>query len=194
MTTTPANAEQLADAVYDALSVDAKDYFETPDGVYVIAINGWSLRICDDGDDQAPNGISWWVDSPEERGSVSDGWEILSIDQVVTEATILARDIERYSSSTSHPVDYSGQRYSIGNGVGWIKVTWNDNGSTLTVPAYRHANGTVLIPSDCQASVDDYVRNGTAAPGSRWVNIATGDYGVIINGIPALGMFATEEI
>ncbi len=92
---TTATAAQLANAVYDALTVGAQDFFEQPDGVQVIKINGWSLRIFDDADENAPHGISWWIDSPEERGAVSDGWEMLPADRIAAEAATLAGHIER---------------------------------------------------------------------------------------------------
>ena len=95
----PATAEQLASAVYDALTVEAQDYDETPDGVHYITINGWSLRVFDDTDETTPFGISWWIDSPEERGSVSDGWELLPADQVAAQAAILAAQIEKQAQA-----------------------------------------------------------------------------------------------
>ena len=97
--TQPATAERLASAVYDALTVDAEDFFEQPDGVQVIKINGFALRIFDDGDDAAPHGMSWWIDSPEERGIESDGWWELLTDDVTEEAAILAAHIQRASAA-----------------------------------------------------------------------------------------------
>jgi hypothetical protein len=93
----PATAAQLADAVFEALTVEAQDYFEQPDGVQVIKMNGWSLRIFDTADENAPHGISWWIDSPEERGAVEDGWEILPTDRIAAEAVTLAGHIKRRS-------------------------------------------------------------------------------------------------
>jgi hypothetical protein len=94
ITQTPATAAKLAGAVFDALTVDIQDWFEQPDGVQVIKINGYSLRIFDDTDENTPHGISWWIDSPEERGAVSDGWEILPADRIADEAAILAAHIQ----------------------------------------------------------------------------------------------------
>ena len=95
----PATATQLADAVFDALTVEAQDYFEQPDGVQVIKVNGWSLRIFNDTDEAAPHGISWWVDSPDERGTVSDGWEQLPAADIAAQAAILADLIQRVSAT-----------------------------------------------------------------------------------------------
>lgn len=94
-TTTYANAEQLASAVYQALTVDVDKYDETPDNVHYITINGWSLRIFDDVDETCQHGITWWIDSPDERGVESDGWETLPADQIAAQADVLARLIER---------------------------------------------------------------------------------------------------
>jgi hypothetical protein len=41
--------------------------------------NGWTFNIVDDPDEYAPNGITWWLDSPEERLVESDGWESLTL-------------------------------------------------------------------------------------------------------------------
>lgn len=95
----PATAIQLADAVFDALTVEAQDYFEQPDGVQVIKVNGWSLRIFNDTDEAAPHGISWWVDSPDERGVESDGWEQLPAADIAAQAVVLARLIQRISAA-----------------------------------------------------------------------------------------------
>lgn len=97
-TTHPATAEQLASAVCDALT-DFDDFFEQPDGVQVIKINGYSLRIFDDIGEDAPHGISWWIDTPDERGAVSDGWEELPAAKVADEAAILAAHIQRASAA-----------------------------------------------------------------------------------------------
>ena len=90
ITQTPATAAKLAGAVFDALTVDIQDWFEQPDGVQVIKINGYSLRIFDDTDENTPHGISWWIDGPEERGIESDGWEELPADNVIERAASLA--------------------------------------------------------------------------------------------------------
>ena len=95
-TTTAATAGQLASAVYDALTETPLAYDETPDGFErIILRNGWALRINDDGDERSPHGISWWMDSPEERLVESDGWEILPEDQLADAATKLAAYFER---------------------------------------------------------------------------------------------------
>ena len=95
-TATAATAEQLASAVYDALTETPLAYDETPDGFErIILRNGWALRINDDGDERSPHGISWWMDSPEERLVESDGWEILPEDQLADAATKLAAYFER---------------------------------------------------------------------------------------------------
>lgn len=94
MTAAFADAARLASAVYAALTVEAQDYAESPDGVQQITVNGWSLRIVDDTDETAPNGLSWWIDSPEERGVESDGWEALPTAQIDAQAARLAKLIE----------------------------------------------------------------------------------------------------
>lgn len=90
----PVTALMLSDAVYDALRGEC-EHFAQPDGVQVIKVNGYALRIFDDTDDGAPYGISWWIDSPEERGAVSDGWEILRADRIFAEAVTLAKHFRR---------------------------------------------------------------------------------------------------
>ncbi len=94
MSTLYATATQLADDVYKALTVEGADYFEQPDGVQVIKINGYALRIFDDSDENSPHGISWWIDTPEGRSAESGGWEILPADQIAAEAATLSRLIE----------------------------------------------------------------------------------------------------
>jgi len=100
-TTRPANAERLASAVYEALTIDAQDFFERPDGVQVIIVNnGWTLAISDDTGEDAPNGLSWWIDSPEEKGIDSDGWEELPAAHVAGQAASLADYFRHVSTST----------------------------------------------------------------------------------------------
>jgi len=94
-TTTAANAEQLANAVYNIIEQDC-EFFAQPDDVEVIKLhNGWSLRIFDDAHEQAPHGLSWWMDAPEERGVDSGGWEILPGDEIANEAAALAAALLR---------------------------------------------------------------------------------------------------
>jgi hypothetical protein len=91
-----ATAEQLASAVYAAMTVDPKVYGSTPDGVQRIVMhNGWALRIAADTEVRNPHGISWWMDSPVERLVESDGWDILPTEQLGDAAAKLAAFFEQ---------------------------------------------------------------------------------------------------
>ena len=94
-----ATAEQIASAVYSAMTVQADDHYTVPDGVESIRLGGWTLRVFNDVDEFAPHGISWWLDSPDEVGVESDGWEQLPADQIEAEALKLAELLERQAQA-----------------------------------------------------------------------------------------------
>lgn len=50
----------------------------------------WRLHVGDDPSPDAPNGISWALDSPDERGVRSGGWEQLPEHLVAAEVATLA--------------------------------------------------------------------------------------------------------
>lgn len=77
----PVTAEQLATAVWKALPEgEGRGSSVAPDGVQSITHrNGWILRIFDDSDESAPNGISWWLDGPEEPAVYSGGYQALPV-------------------------------------------------------------------------------------------------------------------
>jgi hypothetical protein len=76
---TPANAEQVVSAIYNLMRAHT-EVGQLPGGAQVLEFpNGWIFNIVDDPGEDAPNGITWWLDSPEERLVESDGWESLTL-------------------------------------------------------------------------------------------------------------------
>ena len=74
-----ANAERVYRALYHHMRT-LPQLGELPDGTELLEFsNGWVFRVYDDPDEYAPNGISWYLDSPSERGVESDGWERLTL-------------------------------------------------------------------------------------------------------------------
>ena len=85
-----ATASQVADAIY-AVQPSTWERTTTPDGrESVEAPNGWSVFVVDDPDDLVPNGITWWMDGPDERLVESDGWEALPTAMLKAEAEKVA--------------------------------------------------------------------------------------------------------
>ena len=70
-----------------AYSVDTS---ETVDATGV-----WRLYVGDDPSPDAPCGISWSLDGPDERGEQSGGWEMLPKHQAAAEAATLAGYLDR---------------------------------------------------------------------------------------------------
>lgn len=70
------NAEQIAASIYHTLGLETQaDLTDDPTGRHGIALaNGWTLWLVDDPGPDAPNGVSWWLDSPTERLIESGGW------------------------------------------------------------------------------------------------------------------------
>jgi len=86
------SAKQIAAGVYDKLEeleVNS-EYTVMEDHERVTLWNGWAFRIVNDPSDDAPHGISWWLDSPEERMVESGGWELLTTEQLGREVAQLA--------------------------------------------------------------------------------------------------------
>lgn len=90
----PVSAATLAELI-------AKQLGTTPgplrDGAYSIDNSGtadaagvWRLHVGDDPSADAPHGISWALDSPDERGVASGGWEHLPGHLAAAEAATLA--------------------------------------------------------------------------------------------------------
>jgi hypothetical protein len=84
---TPANAEQAVSAIYAYMRAHAEvgeigggAWPRKPEAHLLEFSNGWTFRIFDDAGEDAPNGISWWLDSPQgERRVESDGWDSLTL-------------------------------------------------------------------------------------------------------------------
>ena len=74
-----ANAQRVSSALYNYMRT-LPQLGELPDGTELLVLsNGWVFRVFDDPGDDAPNGISWYLDSPRERGVDSGGWESLTL-------------------------------------------------------------------------------------------------------------------
>lgn len=73
-----------------AYSIDTSDTVD--------ATGVWRLHVGDDPSPDAPNGISWAIDSPEERGVASGGWEELPRHLAATEAATLAASLTRQAN------------------------------------------------------------------------------------------------
>lgn len=82
-------------------------------------------------------------------------------------------------------LDYNGEQFTVPAGAGgWTEVTWVGDGVANKVIAYRHADGPVMVPSDCDADADEHVRDGKAVAGSRWHDIRTGESGMVLGVCP----------
>ena len=77
------------------------------DGVYSIDTGVWRLYVGDDPSPDAPCGISWSLDGPDERGERSGGWEMLPKHQAAAEAATLAGYLAR-DSARRHPAGAGG--------------------------------------------------------------------------------------
>lgn len=75
--------------------------------------------------------------------------------------------------------DWEGNRCMTGEGTGLTAIRWVAGGETV---AYRHTDGTVFVPSDCQGDWREYIEAGV--PVGTWVDVVTGVPGVIIDGAP----------
>jgi hypothetical protein len=74
---TASTAADIAAAIYRD-SDTTLEWTDRPDGVEILTLpNGYSLAISDDRprSDEDRGGINWWVNSPDESGIESDGWD-----------------------------------------------------------------------------------------------------------------------
>lgn len=69
-------AATVASAVYGLLHLDTAAESDTdPAGRHRIRLhNGWTFTVTDDPSDDAPGGVSWWLDAPNEPLVESGGW------------------------------------------------------------------------------------------------------------------------
>ena len=86
---TASSARDVATAVYQWVP-EGCDWNTLPDGCESLSLNGWVLRIVNDPGGDAPNGLTWWLDSTVERLVESGGWEVLPLADLDREAFGLA--------------------------------------------------------------------------------------------------------
>ena len=98
--------------------------------------------------------------------------------------------------------DWNGAAFTLSGDEGWVVASWVEaDGSVYAeAPAYVHGGGTVMVPWDCTGSrheddEDGWERNyghcyaaGAAVGGSNWLDARTGEHGLVVNGVPVLGL------
>lgn len=88
--------------------------------------------------------------------------------------------------------DWNGAAFALSGDAGWVKASWVEADGSIyaETPAYVHSDGTVMVPWDCTGSYNDYSDSyvdGAAVPGSNWLDVRTGEPGLVVNGVPILG-------
>jgi hypothetical protein len=82
--------------------------------------------------------------------------------------------------------DYRGYYALVPNHYpcGLAEIAWDDGDSRIPVTAFFHYDGTVMIPSDCQAPIDSYVEDNQCI--GLWVELMSGRECVLMDGVPFL--------
>jgi hypothetical protein len=91
---TTANAQQLASAVYQAVTADVATYVTNPGGVTRIVMqNGYAFKVTDEDD-----GLTFWFEDQNGNFSGPHGYVELPGELVVTEAAKIAERLDELAS------------------------------------------------------------------------------------------------
>ena len=90
--------------------------------------------------------------------------------------------------------DWNGAAFTLSGDAGWVKASWVEADGSIyaETPAYVHSDGTAMVPWDCTGSYNDYsdsYAGGAAVPSSNWLDVRTGEPGLVVDGVPVLGPF-----
>ena len=107
--------------------------------------------------------------------------------------------VRRRRTQASREAHHDGRNEDDGRAAGQrpgrevVVNTKNADGSIYAeTPAYVHSDGTAMVPWDCTGSYNDYsdsYADGAVVPGSNWLDIRTGEPGLVVDGVPVLGPF-----
>jgi hypothetical protein len=97
-------------------------------------------------------------------------------------------------------IDWNGYAFTLSGDAGWVTASWVEDGSVYAeTPAYVHSDGTAMVPFDCTGGYDSEdgwetcyshcYADGAAVGGSNWLDVRTGEPGLVIDGVPVLGPF-----